>query len=54
MRVSFDSEVSKFLSAVTLILSFCFLGFVVWKAVDLWRADPTLKQIQELVEQKQN
>lgn len=54
MRVYFSPEISRLLSTITVLLSITIFGFAVWKAIDLWRDDPTLQQIQDLVEQKQN
>jgi hypothetical protein len=53
MRVYVSSTVSNILSAITLVLSFCLFGFVLWQAIDLWQADPALQQIQELVDDEQ-
>lgn len=51
MRVYVTPSVSRLISVGTLIASLGLLGWVTWKAVDVWHADPTLQQIQNLLNQ---
>jgi hypothetical protein len=54
MRVYFDSEISKVLSALTMVGAFAVFGFTVWKAIDHWQSETNLKEIQELVDQQES
>jgi TRAP-type C4-dicarboxylate transport system permease small subunit len=54
MRVYFSSEITRFLSSVTVVIAFAVFGFTVWKAVDLWKSDSNLQEIQELVNSEEH
>ncbi|MGF1569967.1 MAG: hypothetical protein ACFCVD_18175 [Nodosilinea sp.] len=49
MRVYVSSSVGRLMSTGALVVSLGLLGLVVWKAATLWQADPTLRQIQQLL-----
>lgn len=48
MRIYLGPALQQLISTVILIASLGLAGFVIWKAVDVWRADPGLEQLQNI------
>ncbi len=53
MRIEPGSSFTRFLSSLVTIASIVALGFIGWKAFDVWRSDPAVKGIEQILQPKQ-
>ncbi|MFQ4139873.1 hypothetical protein PGN35_026520 [Nodosilinea sp. PGN35] len=49
MRLDSGTPITRFFSALTTILVLLAAGFVAWKAFDVWRSDPAVEGIQQIL-----
>ncbi|MEA5451626.1 hypothetical protein VB780_23820 [Leptolyngbya sp. CCNP1308] len=50
MRLDTGTPITRFFSALVTILALLAFGFVAWKAFDVWRSDPAVEGIQEILQ----
>lgn len=50
MRLDTGTPITRFFSSLVTILAIVAFGFVAWKAFDIWRSDPAVEGIQEILQ----
>ncbi|MBD2233375.1 hypothetical protein [Phormidium tenue] len=53
MRLDTGTPITRLFSALVTILALLAFGFVAWKAFDVWRSDPAVEGIHDILQPKQ-
>ena len=53
MRLYYGSSIARVLSSLTAIAALGLVGLLGWKAFETWQSDPTLLEIQEILQRQQ-
>ena len=53
MRLESSDSVTQLMSSLVAIAALVAAGLVGWKAYEVWRSDPAVQEIQQILEQRQ-
>jgi hypothetical protein len=53
MRLESSDSVTQLMSSLAAIAALLAAGWIGWKAYDVWRSDPAVREIQQILEQRQ-
>ncbi|HZG40880.1 MAG TPA: hypothetical protein VEZ50_19550 [Nodosilinea sp.] len=52
MRLDSGTPLTRFFSSLVAICALVGFGFIAWKAFDVWRSDPAVEGIQQILQPK--
>lgn len=50
MRLYYNAWIARVVSSLTVVASLALVGFLGWKAVEIWKSDPAIQEMREILQ----